>query len=68
MWLEEIKEHQLEVATLEAVSSKDKISLKGEELEGNFGEEVGVKRKLADQHICSGGRVWEGRSERRVRR
>lgn len=36
--------------------SKDsQISFKDEELEGTFGEEVGVGRQLADQHVCSGG-------------
>lgn len=34
-----------------------------EELEGTFGEEV-VRRELAEQRVCSGGQIWEWRSEK----
>ena len=56
----EIKEHQLEAATLTAASFEDIwVSFTGQELKGTFEEEVGVRRELADQHVCSGERVWE---------
>ena len=57
--LGEIKEHPLKAVALEVVSSKDsQISLKIKELEGAFGEGIEVRRKLADQHVRSVGRLW----------
>lgn len=42
--LKVMKEHQLEAATVEAVSSRDSwVSLEGQELKGNFGEDTVIR-------------------------